>query len=404
MKKLIVQLGLTHSGIMSSGIMNSDIYKRLVFVCSFMVINMLAACSTNDDYLQAKSLPPITVPEGLNSQTLGEIYKVPDSDGRIAAGEFKKPLPPTLAVRQKIATPTMQSFNQRSWLTVPKEASSTWSQLLSFLQQRDIDIVKQDLTKAVIETDWFTLAAQPGLAHRYRFHLEAGLQEGVTEIHGQNVQAKVGEDSTLLWPDNVQNLSQNPVHEFWLLDQISKTMTDKSISGDSLLASRISLPKKVSIASDKGEPVLEFIAAEDRVFNALNNAILNDEQDSFKLYEKSDLDKVIYIDVLKKMVGFLDKITTTTSKDSSNESKTASNSSLAEVLKALPHEEPVMALFPALKSSPALKKLSRVKGYLLVQRASAGNKQRIYIRDAYGRPLPFIEAKSLLESIKNLLL
>ncbi len=74
------------------------------------------------------------------------------------------------------------------------------------------------------------------------------------------------------------------------------------------------------------------------------------------------------------------------------------------MLNTLPHEEAVMALFPALKASPKAKQLSRVKGYLVVQRVSSDNKQRIYIRDGYGRPLPLTEAKSLLESIKSLLI
>jgi uncharacterized lipoprotein len=363
----------------------------------FASVLLLSACSSNDTYLGAKTLPPVVVPDRLDKQALGQIYVVPKGDGRLAAGEFSEPLPPTLSSRQAIIEPRIQTFQGKSWLVVPKEASATWSQLLIFLQSRQINSVKQDPSAAVIETEWVTEAAEYNQAYRYQLHLEAGLQPDLTEIHAVNIQdsSKAPIPAATQWPQ----YSESTSHEVWLLQQIAKIISNQKTLGDSLIASAISFEPKSVSNSVNGEPVVDLLVSKDRAYNVLLNS-LNDSQ--FATYDYDESAGVIYFNeddtqekksLTKKVTGFIYDIATV------QFLKNDSPYPLVDILASLPNEESAKALFP--QPRVETKKLPGIPGYLLVLRQVNENKQRLYLRDGYGRPLASAKAKVLLDTIKK---
>jgi outer membrane protein assembly factor BamC len=367
----------------------------------FSSVLLLSACSSNDAYLDAKTLPPVVVPDGLDKQALGQIYVVPKGDGRLATGELSEPLPPTLSSRQAIVEPRIQTFQGKSWLVVPKEASATWSQLLIFLQSRQINSVKQDPSVAVIETEWVTEAAEYNQAYRYQLHLEAGLQPGLTEIHAVNIQGSSKASISATIPATTQwpQYSESTSHEVWLLQQIAKVISNQKALGDSLIASAISFESKSVSNSVNGEPVVDLLVSKDRAYNVLLNS-LNDSQ--FITYDYNESAGVIYFNendaqekrsLTKKVTGFIYDIATV------QFLKNDSPYPLGDVLASLPNEESVKALFPQPRAET--KKLSGISGYLLVLRQVNENKQRLYLRDGYGRPLASAKAKVLLDTIKK---
>jgi outer membrane protein assembly factor BamC len=368
---------------------------------------LLGACSSNENYLNANTLPPIAVPEGLDKQALGEIYAVPEGDGRLATGELRKPLPPTLSSAQVLTEPRVQSFAGKSWLVVPKEASATWSQLIIYMQSRKIASVKQDVYSASIETGWIIEAAEPGTGLRYQLRLEPGLQPELTEIHAVNIK---GDPSASISPSSQwPSQSDSVVHEEWLLKQIAKAMANQQAVGDSLIASSISFPAKVISTSVDGEPVLEISMDAEQIYGVI---VESAKAGAFTLYDQSPAHKVAYINKAKKAKGgkkkftekltsFLDKISTAKlTKDGFVMNKDAS-ATLENILSRLPDEDEINSLFPDQVKVPASGTLSSVFGYLLVQRTIGNNRQRIYIRDGYGRRLSSSEAKVLLDSLKK---
>jgi outer membrane protein assembly factor BamC len=363
---------------------------------------LLSACSSNENYLNANTLPPIAVPEGLDKQALGEIYAVPEGDGRLATGELRKPLPPSLSSTQVLTEPRVKSFAGKSWLVVPKEASATWSQLIIYMQSRKIASVKQDVYSASIETGWVTEAAEVGTGLRYQLRLEPGLQPGLTEIHAVNIK---GDSNTSIspssqWPEQ----SDSVVHERWLLKQIAKAMANQRAVGDSLIASFISFPAKVISTSVNGEPVLEISMSAEQTYSVI---VESTKVGAFTLYEQSPAHTVAYINKAKKAKGekkkFTEKVTSflgdiVTAKFMDNKGASAS---LKDILSRLPNENEVNNLFPNQVKVPASGTLSSLSGYLLVQRNIDDNKQRIYIRDGYGRRLSSSAAKVLLNTLKE---
>jgi len=381
-------------------------YKKMtcstpLSIALFTSVLLLSACSSNDAYLDAKALPPVVVPDGLDKQALGQIYVVPKGDGRLATGEFAEPLPPALASRQTIVEPRIQTFQGKSWLVVPKEASATWSQLLIFLQSRQISTLKQNPNDAVIETEWVTEAAEDNQAYRYQLHLEAGLQPELTEIHAVNVQGAIKAaipsaiPTTTQWPQ----YSESTRHELWFLQQIAKVISNQKALGDSLIASAISFSPKSASNSIDGEPVVDLLIGKERAYNVLLNS-LNDSQ--FVTYDYDESAGVIYFNedatqekksLTRKVAGFIYDIATV------QFLKNDSPYPLEDILSNLPNEDSVKTLFPL--SDISTKTLSGVPGYLLVLRQIDENKQRLYLRDGYGRPLPSAEAKVLLDTIKK---
>lgn len=370
----------------------------------------LVACSSNDQYLDAKTLPVIVVPDVLDNQALGQIYVVPDGDGRVAAGEFKNPLPPTLSVSPVVADPVIQSFANESWLVIPKEASATWSQLIIFLQSRQISSVKQDPFSASIETDWITERADPGRAYRYRLHLEAGLQPELTELHAVNIEGRQNSliDTSAQW----KSTSDNTSHQLWFLKEIAKGMSVQRSLADSLIASSISFPEKVVSTSADGEPVIELSLSKERTYDLLQT---HSQNKLFVTYDANEAQGILYIDnnknkskddksnadKLKSTVeGFINSLGSVEARDTGNSSGQVSKYRLDDLLANLPNDPAVNALFPRELNNTERKLLSRVNGYLLVQKTVA-DKQRIYIRDGYGQPLEPSVAKGLLDTIKK---
>ncbi|MFT6102295.1 MAG: outer membrane protein assembly factor BamC [Granulosicoccus sp.] len=371
-------------------------------ICSLALlfaIVLLSACSSNDAYLDAQTLPPVVVPDNLDKQALGQIYAIPEGDGRLATGEFAEPLPPTLSSRQAITEPRVQTFQNKSWLVVPKEASATWSQLLIFLQSRRVLSLKQDPGAATIETDWVTETAEYNQGLRYRLRLEAGFQPDLTEIHAINISGKANSSipASTQWPE----VSENRTHETWFLKEIARAISNQQTLGDSLIASAISFPPKGVSTSLDGEPIVELLVSEERAYSVLLNSLNNSQ---YVTYDHSESGGVIYFDegsqqekktLTKKVTGFIYDLATV------QFLKNDSAYPLSDVLANLPNEERVTQLFPAVSQRKETKKLSGVPGYLLVLRKVEENKQQLFLRDGYGRPLPSVKAKILLDSIRK---
>jgi hypothetical protein len=127
---------------------------------------------------------------------------------------------------------------------------------------------------------------------------------------------------------------------------------------------------------------------------------LNDSQ--FVTYDYDEAAGVIYFNeddtqekksFTRKVAGFIHDIATI------QFLKKEGSYPLADILANLSDEESANILFPP--SGANTKKLTGVPGYLLVLKQVDENKQRLYLRDGYGRPLASAKAKVLLDTIKK---
>lgn len=381
--------------------------NKLVLCGALCSTLFLMSCSSTENYLEASTLPPIVVPEGFDNKALGELYAVPEGDGRVASGELKRPLPPTLSATQAIE-PRIQTLGDRSWLLIPKEAAATWSQLLLHLQSRRISAIKRDVFEATIDTSWVTEAAAPNAAFRYQLRLEPGLQPEFTEIHAVNVQGTRGTPvlADIQWPER----SDDAAHKQWFLKEIAKGISKQKAIGDSLIASSISFAPKVISSSVAGEPVLNIDLDAERTRNALQASL---KENDFVVYDESQTAGVFHVNKGKnskkekkkfgaRLKSFLDRIASAKlTRKGLVTNSTASAETLDEILVNLPDEDAINALFPDRIINSDGPTLANVPGYLIVQRLTSDNKQRLYVRTGAGRLLEPSKAKQLLDDIKQ---
>ncbi|MEO0442684.1 MAG: hypothetical protein AAFZ92_02945 [Pseudomonadota bacterium] len=362
----------------------------------FFKVLGLFACSSQPDYQQAKSLPAIKAPAGSSDDRLGQLYVVPQQQV-VSVNQDGVPFPPSVGVQDDANIASLQTLNQQFWVLNAKSPASTWSQLLSFFQARNIDVPAKDLSRAEIDTGWFQQALQPGFVARYRLRLERGLQPDTTEIFIGNETRTVAErDSATPMPADA--IIGDRAHGLWFANELVRALNNPNAKiRDSFLASTIQLPEKVRLATLDQESVMYINLDKPRLDNAIGKAL---DQKGLRPYATDSQQGVYYFDEYDSDQGesrWWNPLSWNVT--FSDQQAQQSPFTLDEILTHLPNEPAINALFPDVSSRQAGKALTRLEGYLLVKREQQG-RTTLYIRDAYGRPLSLNRGRQLLDTIR----
>lgn len=355
-------------------------------------IAVLFSCSRTPEYLESKSIEPITVPKTVDKQRLSELYPVPEQT-RLAPSEFSLPFPPMIGAQDSSNIASVQVLNGVTWVLNAKSPATTWSQVLGILQSKGYSIAVQDLKNTFIETGWSTQAVQPGFVIRYRFRFERGFQPNTTEIYLFNEKARASEVGFLSkqWPDQLQD---NVHRDLLVNDMVAVLNNPENVTGDSFLASTIELPDKLTLTSLNKEPVLLANVSQKRLKASLENAL---SSNGLLIYDQSSDHSVFHFDTYKaetKKSGWFNAVSL-----SSKGSNKTSKYPLEMILNHLPNDPKVNELFPNAPNRESDKSLSDIPGYLLVQ-LSIKDQLYIFIRDGYGKPLKLDKSQELLDLIK----
>ena len=192
-----------------------------------------------DDYVKAKSIAPIRLPEGVESQSIGELFVIPpiaDPDAP-ASDKFETPRPILDAganVRNEVK---IQKLGERRWVAVNAAPSAVWPRLREFLEGRGVNLAVMDPSKGLLETDWLTIKDDPGRKDRYRIQLEQGLRPDTTEVHvlQLTVSDVIPAKGMVNWPSQ----SVNPQREQWMVSEIASYLAKEGDSQASMLAQAI---------------------------------------------------------------------------------------------------------------------------------------------------------------------
>ena len=369
---------------------------KSLLIILFLPVLGLSACSSQPDYQQAQTLPAIKVPEGASDERLGQLYVVPQQQTR-AVIQDGVPFPPSVGVQDDANIASLQTMGTQFWVLNAKSPASTWSQLLTFLQVRGIEVAVKDLSRAVIETGWFQQSLQPGFAARYRLRLERGLQPNTTEILISNDKAtlaEMGSSGAMVGAATIVNRA----HGLWFANELVKTFNDPNARvSNSYLASTIQLPEKVRLTTLDQESVMYIALNQSRLDRAIAKAL---DQNGLQPYGKNDRQAVYYFDEYEsdeREYRWWNPLSWSLKR--SQPQQKSSRYPLDAILSHLPDEPAVNALFPDVVARQPDKKLSNLKGYLLVKREHRG-RTTLYVRDAYGRPLGLNRARELLDTIR----
>lgn len=203
------------------------------------------------DYLRADEMQPITVPEDLDSETLGVAFPVPPA-GQVSeyqlAEDFETPRPDEFGT-DEVGEVRMQRLGDDQWILVPAPPAEAWPRIRGFLTENGIPALRTDAINGVIETGPMILGDDLSEQHQFLLRLEQGVRLNTTEIvvRHRSFPSDDVPDTLPEWSDD-QTGDSEQADEMRL--QIAESLAGDEGSGTaSLLGQRVGAAAKVEIVT-----------------------------------------------------------------------------------------------------------------------------------------------------------
>jgi len=242
--------------------------------CSYLTGDDGAFRDRQGDYLASPVIPPMSIPDTLDSFTLDALYVVPEEVPADKPFFIAAPAPRAMDtnVREGVV---VQRFGDRRWIVIGAEPGQVWPRLRDYWSTNQTPLSFEDPVTAVMETAWL---GEAGSRNKYQVRIEPGLHAGNSEIYVVQVgEAFVADSSApVVWPERSADLEV----ETRMLDDISLYLADRTdlyrASSVSLLAGSIEAESKAGIirtaAGDTLQLRIDFGRAWSQVSQALGNA------------------------------------------------------------------------------------------------------------------------------------
>ncbi len=222
-------------------------------------LTLLSACqmfdddgffrNSQNDYQIATELPVIVVPEGADSDALGELYviaQIPDTSLLLEATDGA-PRPQPLSGSMLEEEVKIQSLGGKRWVLTNREPSEVWPRVRNILNRNALPTAYADAASGVLETVWLELKGDETYKHRFRFRIEPGVQAQSTEITALHMRVEKS-DEPGAWP----LLSDDIEREKAITNMLASALAGDESSGTvSLLAQSIGGDSKVEIVTSK---------------------------------------------------------------------------------------------------------------------------------------------------------
>jgi outer membrane protein assembly factor BamC len=243
----------------------------------------------SEDYKKAPETQPITVPSGMDSATLTEIYVIPPvEDNFLPEGEFEVPRPVPLAGGGSGTDAVrIQKLGEQSWALISVAPGQVWPQVRNFMSASGMQIARAEAQTGIIESSWVTVAGQP-LASRFQFRMEQGVQRGTTELYVLQMQQRGGAQE---WPEK----SDDPAQAYEMLQAIAQFLADSTESAPvSMIAEQgISAGGKITLQdAPEGYTYLRLDLPFDRAWASLDRALT---KSTFEITDKDRSSGVYYV-------------------------------------------------------------------------------------------------------------
>lgn len=266
--------------------MNVEIIMRKT--CLLLVAGMMAlvlnACGwlVNDDsgyfrdrsndYQQAKVLPPLQIPEGVDASTTDALLVIPASNAQVKKKtDFVLPAPPRLATTLYENSLRIQKLGSQRWLLMDKSPEALWPRVRDFLLSNNLPIAAERGADGRIDTGWLLSNHNQAIRERFRFKVTAGVQRKTAEVHiVQQQMPKIQSALAQQW--SLQ--SSDVTREYWMLEQLGEYLVSQTGAPSiSLLAQNISASPKLRKTTDVGVPALELDLAYPRAWASVALAL-----------------------------------------------------------------------------------------------------------------------------------
>jgi outer membrane protein assembly factor BamC len=232
--------------------------KSVITAFAVCCLTMVGGCSLFDDdgmfrnrgrdYLLVEQRGVLTVPEGLDSSALGELYRVPEIPETSVLEETDgTPRPQLLSANVLVEEVKIQNLSGKRWILINRLPGEVWPRARNILNRNAVPAARVDAATGVIETVWLEFQDDPGNNHRYRFMIEQGVQPKSSEITVLHMSMTKGSALTE-WPGS----SDSEEREQSMLNVLASELSGESSSSTvSMLAQSIGGESKVDIVTPK---------------------------------------------------------------------------------------------------------------------------------------------------------
>ncbi|CAA0123932.1 Outer membrane protein assembly factor BamC [Halioglobus japonicus] len=242
----------------------------------------------SQDYKAAPELPPITVPPGMESVPLREIYVIPPVEDKfLAQGKFEAPKPAPLSSGAGSDVVRIQKLGDASWALIGVAPGQVWPQVRNFISASGMQVTRADAQSGIMETNWVTVEGE-NLTSRFQFRIDQGVQRGTSELHVLQMR-QTGGDAT--WPDK----SDDPSQAKEMLRAVSQYLADSADSAPvSMIAEQgISAGGRIAmLEGPDGSSYLQLDLPFDRAWASLGRAL---GEASFEITDKDRSSGVYYV-------------------------------------------------------------------------------------------------------------
>lgn len=350
------------------------------------------------DYVKADNIPPLVLPAGKKSETMGELYPIPpitatDFGYDPTADDYEVPRPMPISANLGQENVKIQRVGSESWILLNAAPGEVWPRIRNFLNVNTLAVSKADIGKGIIETSWLQFKTDLSTYDRYRLQIDQGVQPETTEIHITHMSVPVAEKPApdMGWPRRSVNVER----EKWMLDELAATLASETAEGGtSLLAQAIGGAVKANLGVLRSEPVMTIKLDRQRAFATLTYAAKQDGFTTFDSDSDAGLFYVHYINPEDAKPGWFRRVF----RIGLNPKTPTSPYSLEQV-------KANMLTGDAFEKAPRSdrdeeKVLPDAPGYLIVVTGQEGNFV-VRVRDPYGKRLTQHEARELLTILRR---
>jgi outer membrane protein assembly factor BamC len=247
--------------------MNRIIFSAVGFI-------MLSGCSwlgiedNHSDYLNSQEVQVTVVPENLDSNSLGQLYPIPQLSQKLVAdtaGEIPRPQPISVNTFEQLVK--IQKIDGNRWILVNSSPSKLWPRIRNILNSSGLPTSAVDASAGIIETDWLSYKSDEANQHRFKFLISPGVQINSTEIaviHQQKIVDTVQQD----WNKSSDTDAKEEDMISFLSGELAAATDFASVS---LLAQEIGGSSKVEIVNpEAADPFIQVNLDFERTWASIN--------------------------------------------------------------------------------------------------------------------------------------
>lgn len=232
-----------------------------------------------EEYLAAQTIPPLEIPEGLDSYVIDDLLVIPELANNEAQAfpDAPRPIQVEGASEREVVVQRMQD---RSWIIADASPSQVWPRIRDYWRQKSIPITTESPNQGVMETGWFVLDGNVLTRDRIRVTVETGFQNNSSEIRllHQSAPQLLPALERETWPE----VSMDNTVAYDLTLDLSQYLADVAnltqASSASMLAGTLSSAGKAElIETSAGNPLLRLQADIDRSWAAVKRVITRNE-------------------------------------------------------------------------------------------------------------------------------